>query len=240
MPKIIIIENQITQFKVLRKGLVANNVVSNGDIYPDVEEWKSFMSHVKIAINEDYDDIISGEYRRIAKTMIFEKIREFKPDIFIIDYLLGGTTCEKGVELAQDIVDNIVSPQFSIIFLSRELPLGDDYDRFKEKYKGKIYIDWLSKSYSQDEVLEKNYIKEVLCRELKTVLTKNNLSEKLKEYYNKTKNSQFDDYKPIIESIIDKLEKGVSLKEQQIRCLWSIIKQGKKITKDEAAILSIN
>lgn len=176
MSKLIIIENQKTQFIVLRRGLVANGIITD-DIFPleNVNSWQSFINCVKIAINQDYDYIDSGEYRRIAKEKLYNIIITEKPSILIIDYLLGGTTCEKGVELAQDIIDKVDNPQFSIIFLSRERS-NSDYDNLRVK-NNNIYIDWLSKSYSQDENLEANYIKNKLCKEIKEVLEKHSQRE---------------------------------------------------------------
>lgn len=238
--KIIIIENQRTQYEALYDGFNASGF--GWEIYPTKEEWCSFMDYVKVVINDDYQYVFDGKYRGNAKIKLWEIIQKIEPDLLIVDYFLGGTTCEKGVELAKDIVNGLrqKNPQFSIVFLSRELPSGDDYDRFKEDSKGKIYTDWLLKSFSQNEVLEKNYIKEVLCRDIKALLNKNNLYEELNEYYNKTKNSQFSKIKPIIESIIEKLKKGESLSEEQISIIRSKIEEGNIISENEAKILSIN
>lgn len=244
MSKIFIIENQITQFKALKKGLVSNNVISLKDVFPSDDEWPSFMNHVKIAINKDYDYIESGEYQRIAKEKLYNKITEEKPDLLIIDYLLGGTTCEKGDELAKDIINNVINPQFAIVFLSREHSTSD-YDDFKEKNKGIMHIDWLSKSYSSDDVLEDNYIKNVLCREIKAILRQNKEKEllnKLKKYFENNINTLASDNVKIFKQIINRLENNTSLSDKQINLLRAIIESNKTIIdeNEEIILLSIN
>lgn len=240
MSKIIVIENQMTQFLSLRTGLVTNDVASSEDIFPKEKEWKSFMNHIKIAINKDYDYIETGEYRRIAKTKIFEIIQAFKPDLLIIDYLLGGTTCEKGVKLAKEIVKGVKkpNPQFSIVFLSREQPSDDDYDRFRQEFNNKIYIDWLSKSYSHDKILEDKYLSEVLCEDIKAILKDNDVGE-WEKYIEKYNAFLTKDQRSSINKIIEKRKKGEPIDEQYINLLKSLILRGNnpKISEDENAIL---
>lgn len=240
MPKIIIIENQKEQFKILRQGLVANNVASANDIYPKVSEWQSFMNHIKIAINNDYDYIEYGEYLRVEKKEVYDIIQEKRPDLIIIDYLLGGATCEKGVELAIDIVNNVANQQLSIIFVSRERP-SNDYDEFKEKNKGKIYVDWLSKSYSQDKILENPYIKNVLCRDIKSIIDKN-LCEKINKYIILNEKNLIEDQLSSLKKVVKKIEKGETINSQGYNIIWEIINRNKSnISSDETELLlSIN
>ena len=147
--KILVIENQITQFETIRKNL------DEYEIYPALEEYELIMNLVCIRLNKRY----IHDRRTEALTKLREYIVERKIELFIIDYKLSG--CHDGltgIDLAFEIQDRSLFPKTPVIFLSRSS------SNTKEIKDHLINVEnkWVEKGYAGLSLLEPSYFEKYI------------------------------------------------------------------------------
>lgn len=152
--KILLIENQITQFFKIRQQLDE----AGFQIYPgkEEEEVKKFLDLVKIFLTRRYGDLEEGSRRSNVFSEILRIIKEEKPDIIIIDNLLVGYhNAENGIFLAKELRKFRVA--VPIIFLSRteqnNIETMNNLQQITEPWI------WIPKGYAGEGILEENYFK---------------------------------------------------------------------------------
>lgn len=164
--KILIIENQITQFKMISEHLKTNGYHP----IPSPEEYTGFLDYVRIQINPQYGETY--------KTECFNKIMEYitaqSPDLIIMDHILGGSCkCETGIGLALKLCKPIPIP-IPVLFLSRtehtEKNRVEEYEKFRNQQPG--ISEWTHKGYFGDGILEENYFKSHVIPSVERLLPK--------------------------------------------------------------------
>lgn len=178
--KAIIIDNQYTQYESMFKSLKDNGF----DVFPNNKEYESFLDHIRILIDPRYRTF--DNYQDRCREYINEFIERIEPDIFIIDYILGGShLCENGIWLA----NNIVKGSKPVLFVSIE-PMNK-IKTSKERYNW--MHDWAEKGQYQNEI--KNGISESYFN--------SNIVAKSKKLCKEV--SEIEDYLPQVLDMIKKL-----------------------------------
>lgn len=173
--RILIIENQIIQFRLLSEYLTHT---CGYDIYPSTdEEYLEFMDYVRVFLNKQYDTI----YRDKAFLSIRRKIELFRADLVIMDYVLCGPSIGcSGVYLADKLFDENETDNrplcCPILFLSRTHSNKDkimnEYEGFCAKHPDNAFI-WLPKGYYGGDVLNEKYINHKIIPSIEKLINQN-------------------------------------------------------------------
>jgi len=202
MDKIILIENQKTQFDKIVNFFSKYN--GNYFIYPNNSNYQEFTDRIRVYLNTNY----YKELREKILTDIFKCIEEFKPDIFIIDHVLVGCyNASTGLDFALRLREN--GFQQPIIFLSRTLESDEKVMNELPKIGGNKI--WVSKGYAGKEILQEEYFKKEVLEKIPSLLQKDEFDKiklgieiKINEILN---SNSFDenDFKPELFSILRKI-----------------------------------
>lgn len=162
--KIVIIENQLTQFEKIRNKLAYCEDTYN--IYPDIDSYKEFLDWIRIYLDTRYEEKRRLNFFR----KIVNKIKEENPDLLIIDHILVGCHSGKtGIDLALKLrtEGKIATP---ILFLSRSdlnTPhISSQYPKIAEPR------EWVSKNSKKKENLEDAYFNDHIMDIIKKLLKK--------------------------------------------------------------------
>jgi CheY-like chemotaxis protein len=166
MDKIMVIENQITQFETISEYL---NI--NYQAVPLSADYLTLIDNVRVWINEQY----SPDYRKSAINYINEFIDSEEICLILMDYKLGGAhSCLKGTDLAKKINKKRKKNNIStlpVIFLSKSEHTDKirvkDFDAYKKKFSNTL---WVHKGYFGEEILEKTYFKKYVLDEIDKML----------------------------------------------------------------------
>lgn len=156
-PRILIIENQHYQFSemvpLLEDGF---------HLFPRTsKDFEKFMDMVRIFLNPRF-----AEHRRKhAGEQIVIAVRDFQPDLFIVDQILvGNYKGLGGTHLALELLKDFKKP---IIFLSRTDQFQENIQKDLEKLsKEMIRFKWVSKGFSGSLILQPDYF----SRNVKTAM----------------------------------------------------------------------
>lgn len=212
MTKILIIENQYTQFKKITKRFDS----STFEVYPiDYESYKIFMDQVRVFVNTKYPP----EYRDGAIEEIIAYINGEDIDLILMDHILGGAHhCLTGIDLAEKINEERKDDLLPVLFLSKT-ELNDEkrvkrYEKYKEDF-GESHNQWVHKGFYGDEILGLNYFKERVLKkvtgllgESKSDLKKKSFEEIIQKHiddFRKTatdlKDPDYEEYAKILEDL---------------------------------------
>lgn len=168
--KILVIENQWTQFEKIRDKLITCEEAY--EVYPDKYSYKEFLDWIRICLDTRYE----GERRMKYLLRITNKVRDENPDLLIIDHILVGChNGETGIDLALNlrIKGKIATP---ILFLSRSdlnTPhISSQYPKIAEPR------EWVSKNSNNKETLEDNHFNCHIMDTIKKLLEKKRPSVK--------------------------------------------------------------
>ena len=160
--KIVIIENQLTQFEKIRNKLAYCEEAYS--IYPDIDSYKEFLDWIRIYLDTRYEE----KRRSNFFGKIVNKIKEENPDLLIIDHILVGCHSGKtGIDLALRLrmEGEIATP---ILFLSRSdlnTPhISSQYPKIAEPR------EWVSKNSKKKENLEDTYFNSHIMERIIEVL----------------------------------------------------------------------
>jgi hypothetical protein len=169
--KIVIIENQKSQFNDIYTTLK-----NEYQIIPNEEDFIGFMDHVRVWINQQYDE----DYRDIAIESIKTKCNDV--DLIIMDYSIGGAHhCETGIELASKLLE--INNDLNFLFFSKiaenDRKKNIAFEKLKNSYSHISENNWLNKGYFNFNLFqydiadnENKYLKEVLLSRIKQVIGK--------------------------------------------------------------------
>jgi len=174
MHKILIIENQYHQFKQLYNELKADY-----DVYPkladdpgDISDFKALMNPVRVYLSTRYNE----SHFLQAQERLATLINDLNPELIIIDYVLvGHKNANTGINLAYFIKEDklMKDKEKPILFLSRT-PFSNS------KVIGTIGKvrepqHWLCKGYSGGKIFEKDFMEDVVKKEIDKLIAKSNL-----------------------------------------------------------------
>ena len=171
--KIMIIENQYTQYKKLKTHLANKNysivpagvLINNGDNHMGFE---SFINKYKIFLNPIYGGLEDKTLRKKMFNEITEEIKNTKPNLLIIDIILVGSHLGKnGIFLAKWLRDNGISTP--ILFLSKlpfnKMEILDELTNALQPY------EWVSKGYYGKNILDEDYIDNQVISRIKALIS---------------------------------------------------------------------
>jgi hypothetical protein len=141
--KILLIENQITQFKFITQKLS-----TDFDVYPKISDFIKYMNYVRICLTKRYDAATFNQGLRREKALneLVEYIRENKFNLIIIDHILVGYhDGENGIHLAMKLDKEGI--KLPIIFLSRTSENNEDVKN-KLPQSGITNTIWVEKGYA--------------------------------------------------------------------------------------------
>ena len=160
--KVLVIENQFTQFKEIIKLLDG----AGYQTFPtDEKTFKDYLDWIRIFLNPRYD----SNRRKLFWDKILKNTIEFNAEIFIIDHILVGThSAEDGIDLAMKFREHGISQPF--IFFSRsEMNNIDICDKLPKVLAEKI---WIFKGYSGADILEEKFFTAEVIPKIETLLKK--------------------------------------------------------------------
>lgn len=173
--RILIIENQKSQFKEIRTKLCQDFTV-----FPEVDDFVKIADWARISLTKRYDyaeQRYPGKRRRQATQDIADYINDKEIDVILIDHVLvGHHSGENGIHLARKLKDlEIEQP---IIFLSRN---EKNKESVKEDLEKESITDpiWVEKGYAGQGIGDNWYFKK-------------NVVEKIKECIGQSINLLFD------------------------------------------------
>ncbi len=159
--RVLIIENQVSQFKEICKKLSEYFYV-----LPQINDFVKVADWTRISLTKRYDYAYQQPGKRRKKTMqkLVEYITNNKVDVIIIDHILvGHHSGENGIHLARKLKDlNVEQP---IIFLSRTERNKESVKRDLEREKITEPI-WIEKGYAgkgigDDWYFNKNVVEKI-------------------------------------------------------------------------------
>jgi len=154
---ILLIENQIEQYKNIKKYLNREGFT----VYPTEENYIEFIDLIRIFLNNRYGGTENNTRRRKAFDEIINKLREYSPDFLFIDYkLIGNSDSENGYFLAKKfrIWAQIKTP---ILFLSKVNKNQESILNDIETNEVQPFV-WATKGYAGQDINYKEYIKNVI------------------------------------------------------------------------------
>lgn len=157
--KILVIENQFTQFKKITKLLDTAGYQS----FPDEETFKDYIDWIRIYLNPRY----TRDRRDHFWKKILVKTIDFAAEVFIIDHILVGThNAEDGIDLAMKFRENGITQPF--IFFSRTDINSIDVCRRLPNVSPKK--DWIFKGYSGAAILEPEFFRNEVIKKIEEFL----------------------------------------------------------------------
>lgn len=166
MEKILVIENQVTQFDT-----ISEHLNTKYQIFPISDDYLKLIDNVRVWINEQY----SPDYRKSAIDYINKFIDSEEICLILMDYKLGGAhSCLKGTDLAKKLNKKRTKNNKStlpVIFLSKSEHTDKirvkDFEAYEKKFSNTL---WVHKGYFGEEILEKGYFKKYVLDEIEKML----------------------------------------------------------------------
>lgn len=195
--RILIIENQFTQFKDIVK-LLDN---SGFDSFPNADNFDQYLDAIKIYLNPRY----TMDRRSLFLNKLIEMTSNYNPELLIIDHILiGAHDAEDGIDLAIKFREkNFNQP---IIFFSRTEQ--NHIDVCVKLPKVSDNKEWISKGYSGADILEEAFFIERVIPRIQYLLP-TLLSEKIIKKLNDKKYKLSAASKEVHRTINDVTEKIV-------------------------------
>jgi nucleoside phosphorylase len=157
--KILIIENQITQFKDIIKLLDKFGYQS----FPDEETFKEYIDWIRIYLNPRY----TSDRRNQFWEKILAKTKDYNAEVIIIDHILVGShNAEDGINLAIKFRESGITQP--IIFFSRTDVNSIDICNRLPNVSGKK--DWIFKGYSRADILEPSFFEKEVIPKIKNFM----------------------------------------------------------------------
>jgi len=177
MSKILLIENQHRQFQTITDLL--RKFLPSPVIFPSDGEYVGFIDRIRVYLNLNYHESIRTRVLEDIKT----NVKDFNPDIFIIDHILVG--CHKS-QTGLDLAIKLGTLGFDqpIIFLSRTLD-SEESVMTKLPYV-KSQCEWVHKGYAGKGVLVEEYFEGEVAKRIRKYLVLddvNDLDEIMQFYY---------------------------------------------------------
>jgi hypothetical protein len=166
--KILLIENQFTQFDTLQRELS-----SRYEVFPEqmptqpenVVAFKAFMDLIRVILNPRYKRK-QGE-RAFNELMAY--INEKEPDLLVVDYILvSHSAAETGAALAKKIRGAFPPEKIiPVLFISRTPRDRIDVIKSVDSMKNK---DWADKQYYAGTLLDHIYVTDVVIPKIDALL----------------------------------------------------------------------
>lgn len=178
--KVLLIENQKTQFDSIKKLLTDNDI----EVLPDEQDYKNLISNIKVILQGwKFYRGQGGQYPENRKEFALTNFNDFiiiqKPDVIFIDYRLSGSEDSgNGLDLAKLIRDMVNTP---IIFLSRHSLNNSDIDREYKRYNI-FYSFWVEKGYAGQALNEQEYFKKNVINKIHSYFCNNLFDEHSKKF----------------------------------------------------------
>lgn len=152
-PKILVIENQLTQFETIHRFLG-----TDFQIFPENKrlKYRSFINLIRVFLHTGYGEYHHNEdsYRGKVFKEILEEIDRFDPKVILMDHiLLGFHEANDGIDLAKFLRRAGISTP--IIFLSRTRTNSAKAINAKQHVSD---CDWLPKGIDGQENLTADYL----------------------------------------------------------------------------------
>jgi hypothetical protein len=157
--KVLLIENQKYQFKEIFEFLNEGY-----EVFPDLNGFKRILDFVRICLNNRY----SKERRDTAFAKLVSEIKDFNPELFLIDHILVGNYFAKnGIDLVEKLQEiGFTQP---VVFLSNTKP--NTAEVISNLTKIKNFKVWIHKGYAGEEILSPDYFEKHVLLELSNILT---------------------------------------------------------------------
>lgn len=216
---IFLIENQYDHFEKIWERLNEKY-----EVYPKKdksnnkgEAYKEIINLVRVYLNPRYGIDNPEKRRGIALEKLLGTIDTWKPDLFIIDYVLVGNYFgETGLDLAKKLREKHKQP---IVFLSNSKKnKAEIIAKYAELTEPK---QWIYKGFAGEKVLEKDSFKEHILPEIEAILKQNvkkiiseeieKVEKKLEKYY-KTYDDLYGDHPSESKAIKPGLDRLLLLK----------------------------
>lgn len=164
MRKILLVENQQTQFEVVSNLMKRFGFESVPAIGPS---YAIFIERVRVFINPQYDD----EYRNNAIDEIVRAVGDWGVELIIMDHILGGAYhCLTGIQLGEEI-NSRLSEILPVLFLSKtersETRRLHDYDAYARKF-GRT--EWVHKGFFGEEILSPGIFEDLILERTRRLL----------------------------------------------------------------------
>jgi CheY-like chemotaxis protein len=155
--RLLLIENQVTQFEKIRGSL------SSYEIFPDIPGYPLFIDKVRVYVTKNYPESL----RTKMLDELVSQIDAWKIELMIIDLRLVGTTQSMtGIGLASAIEAKSGSAR-PIIFLSGTAKHNEEIE---SELKIITRYEWVEKGYGAISILEKEYLKNHLMPAIERLL----------------------------------------------------------------------
>lgn len=166
MEKLLIIENQITQFDTISELLNEKY-----QPFPSNDDYLKFIDNVRVWINKQYEKV----YRKKALDYLLEFINTEEIRLIVMDYKLGGANyCLVGTDLAEKINKKRTKNNkrtIPVIFLSKTEHTDrirvKNFDAYKKKFPNTM---WIHKGYFGEEILAMGYFQKYVLVEIEKML----------------------------------------------------------------------
>lgn len=156
--KILIVENQITQF-----NKIFENFGNEYDTHPGKEDFLKFITWVRRYVYTNYPANIREE----DFSNIIEKAKDV--ELILMDYKLGASyMCLSGIILAQKINLELKKngQTLPVVFMSKDeehtKKIADELEDYKKIFPNCI---WVRKGYFGDEILKPEYFQKKVIQE---------------------------------------------------------------------------
>lgn len=178
MKKILLIENQYLQFRSIRAELQQHYreeielhpKYNAADMELDRSEYVKIIDRVRVALSERY----GTPENQVALNDLTDLIIHNHYHLIIIDHkLIGYDNAPTGIELATRLRDNNI--RTPILFLSRTPENRSDVVERRRSMLAPY--DWVSKGYSDHDLMESGYINESVITKIDRLLKHNRLEE---------------------------------------------------------------
>lgn len=163
--KILLIENQIIQYREIRTKLSLDF-----HVFPEENDFIEFTDHVRILLTKRYDNAYNspGERRIVAINWVLDYIKDKGIDVILMDHILvGHHSGENGIHLAKKFIDNHIN--IPIIFLSRS-HINDQ--KVQETLNNVDIVDpiWVEKGYAGQGIGDDWYFKRNIIGKIKYII----------------------------------------------------------------------
>jgi hypothetical protein len=164
--RILIVENQLIQFKEIGKLLDNEGYES----FPSESSFKDYLDAIRIYLNPRY----TFERRTLFLEKLLNMSAQFNPAILIIDHILVGThNAQDGIDLAMKFREKGFKQP--IIFFSRtEMNNIDVCDKLP---KVSLAKEWVFKGYSGAEILDPGFFKKEVIKRIEELLSKSTMQK---------------------------------------------------------------
>ncbi|MCL2041200.1 MAG: hypothetical protein FWG84_04060 [Bacteroidales bacterium] len=207
--KILIVENQVTQFESLQT--LFKQYATDFEIFP--KDFFPFIAWVRRYVNINYPETLHTD----SSNNIVQRINDNKIELILMDYKLGAQFESKsGVVFATEINKKLEKP-LPVVFMSKDLiDNNEKYCDELEKYKAENFPECkcVHKGYFGREILQKDYFEAKMIPALKNCLSDSDNQTVVRIIRDKIDNLQHDltgddaRTKRNLEEIVEFIKKG--------------------------------